>query len=196
MNIGIFGGSFNPVHIGHLIVAHFFIIDFNLEICYFVPNHRSPFKINDQEQLPDHHRLRMLELATASNPQIAIDTFEIDKGGVSFSFETILHFKEKFNSANLYFLIGSDQAYKFTQWKNWETILANANLVVARRNFEPLDKTFLPEKFHALIHFLQNPIIEISSTLVRDLIKRGKPIDYLVPDPVKNYINENKLFTD
>ncbi|MEJ5286350.1 MAG: Nicotinate-nucleotide adenylyltransferase [Candidatus Kapaibacterium sp.] len=194
MNIGIFGGSFNPIHIGHLIIANFFISNFNLDQCYLVPNHKSPFKIEDQEQIADQYRLEMINLAIEGNPKLQVDTYEIKKGGISYSFETVLHFKNKFTSSNLFFLIGTDQAKKFTLWKNWKTILENCYLVVARRDFEPISKDFVPNEFHNSIFFLQNPIIEISSTLIRDLVQNGKSIDYLVPEKVKNYIYRNNLY--
>ncbi|MGB9770850.1 MAG: nicotinate (nicotinamide) nucleotide adenylyltransferase [Candidatus Kapaibacteriota bacterium] len=195
MDIGIFGGSFNPVHIGHLIIANFFVNEFTLDKCFFVPNHISPFKLNDPEQLDDYHRLKMLELAIKGNPKFAIDTYEIDKKAISYSFETILYFKSKFQTANLFFLIGTDQLEKFTQWKSWNIILENANLVVARRNFVETKKDFLPIEYHNKIFFLNNPIIEICSTLIRDLIKANKSIDYLVPEKVKTYIQKNNLYS-
>lgn len=194
--IGIFGGSFNPIHIGHLIIANFFVIEHNLDICFFVPNHISPFKTNENESIEDFHRLKMIELAIRNNPKFAIETFEIDKGGISYTFETILHFKTKYPLSELFLLIGYDQLKLFTQWKNWEIILENSFLVAARRNTNAFDKNLLPPKYQEKILYLENPIIEISSTQIRNYIKTSKSIDYLVPEEVKNYIKMNNLYRD
>lgn len=192
--IGIFGGSFNPIHIGHLIIANFFAWEFELDYCFFVPNFISPFKLEQQELNSVQHRFKMISLAIKGNPKFKIDDYEIQKGGISYSFETILHFKDKFPNSTLFFLIGSDQTDKFTQWKNWETILENSYLVVARRDLRRNIKNFLPRKFLGKINYLNNPIIEISSTRIREFISNNIPIDYLVPKVVQNYIYKNKLY--
>jgi len=194
--IGIFGGSFNPVHIGHLIIAQHFVEELNLDYCYFVPNYISPFKIGDNEIIPSHTRLEMLRLATEDNPKFIIDTFEINKADISYTYQTILYFKNKFPSAQLFLLVGSDQAEKFTSWKNWETILDNANLAVAKRKpevFDPPQYNFPSEYSKKVIH-LSNPIIEISSSSIRNYLKSGRAIRYLVPEKIFNFIISNKLF--
>jgi nicotinate-nucleotide adenylyltransferase len=192
--LGIFGGSFNPIHIGHLIIATFFVTEFDLDACVFVPNHISPFKIEDNELAPDNFRVEMLRLAIEDNPKFFIDPYEINKGGVSYTFETILHFKELYKETELFLLIGSDQAQKFTFWKNWNIILENSNLVIAKRSLSSPNKNFLPGDFLSKVYLLDNPVIEISASMIRERIRKGKPIDYLVPEKVKKYIFQNKLY--
>ncbi len=192
--IGLFGGSFNPIHIGHLIVANFFVCEFGLDYCFFEPAFISPFKLHQQDLVSEQHRLKMISLAIKGNPKFKIDTYEIEKAGISYSFETILHFKAKFPNSSIFFLIGSDQIDKFTQWKNWKIILENSFLVVAKRVFKPINKNFVPLEYEEKIYFLDNPIIGISSTQIREFITRDIPIDYLVPKEVKKYINDNELY--
>lgn len=194
--IGIFGGSFNPVHIGHLIIAEYFTEDLNLDICFFIPNHISPFKVNDSELILGSHRLEMLNLSIQDNPKFFTDDFEIKKSGISFTFETILYFKRKYRDDSLFLLIGSDQIPNFNQWKNWEIILNNSALVVARRNIldaKSTDTNVASEYLEKII-YLNNPVIEISSTEIRNRIKSRKSIKYLVPTNVQSYIESNRLY--
>ncbi|MFN3306502.1 MAG: nicotinate (nicotinamide) nucleotide adenylyltransferase [Candidatus Kapaibacteriota bacterium] len=192
--IGLFGGSFNPIHIGHLIVANFFVCEFDLDYCFFQPTFISPFKLHQENTVSEQHRLKMISLAIRGNPKFKIDTYEIDKAGISYSFETILHFRAKFPNSTIFFLVGSDQIDKFTQWKNWKVILENSYLVVAKRDFKPENKNFVPSEYADNIYFLNNPIIGISSTQIREFISNNIPIDYLVPKEVKKYIFDNKLY--
>lgn len=195
--IGIFGGSFNPVHIGHLIIAEYFVEDLNLDACFFIPNHTSPFKVKDSELISSLHRLEMLNLSIQNNPKFFVDDFEIKKGGISFTFETILHFREEHPNDSLFLLIGADQIANFTQWKNWKIILNNSILVVAHRNIsggmKKIDTNIFAEYPERII-YLKNPAIEIASTEIRNRIKSGKSIKYLVPETVQSYIESNKLY--
>ncbi len=196
LNIGIFGGSFNPIHIGHLIIANFFVSETNLDVCLFVPNSTSPFKFYNKDVADAQHRIKMIALAIKGNPKFKIETYEIDQGGISYSFDTVLFFQNKFPQSSLHFLIGSDQAKKFIHWKNWQTILKYSKLVVARRSFEKVEYDFVPFEFQNRIILLDNPVIEVSATQIRELIRNRKSIDYLVPNNVKKYIFENKLYLD
>lgn len=195
--IGIFGGSFNPVHLGHLIVAEYFVEDLNLDTCFFVPNYISPFKVNDSELISSLHRIEMLRLAVQNNPKFLVNDFEIKKGGISFTFETILYFKREHSNDSLFLLMGTDQIANFSQWKNWEMILNNATIVVARRNgpneTEKIHTNVFSECPEKII-YLKNPIIEISSTEIRSRIKSGKSIKYLIPESVQSYIESNRLY--
>lgn len=192
--IGLFGGSFNPIHLGHLIVANFFVHKFELDYCIFEPTFISPFKLHQQDTTSEQHRLKMITLAIKGNPKFQIDTYEVEKGGISYSFETILHFKAKHPNSTIFFLIGSDQTDKFTQWKNWKTILETCFLVVAKREFKPINRNFVPVEYEEKIFFLNNPIIGISSTQIREFVAQNIPIDYLVPKEVKKYIYDHELY--
>lgn len=202
--IGIIGGTFNPIHIAHLAIAEQFYDQIGLDVCYFVPTYLSPFKleVNDESiEVNAFHRLRMVELALGNNPHFKIDKFEIENQNVSYSYLTIQHFKNKFPNAELYFLIGQDQANHFHKWKNWEFICKNAQLTIAKR----IDENSFPTKERdditsKLIFETKQPIwinnsnMEVSSSEIRERIKDKKSTNYLLPDKVYDYIKENNLY--
>lgn len=197
--IGLFGGSFNPIHLGHLIIASNFVEEFSLQKCYFIPNNISPFKVSPLiEEIPKQHRLEMLRLAICSDERFEIDTFEIERNEISYSYLTVNYFKNKFPQEELFFLIGDDQATEFTKWKNWEEILENSFLVIARRNSHINPKKDIlrkiDNKFHLRIYFLKNPIIEISASKIRQLITTGKDFRYFLPESIYKYIVQNDLY--
>lgn len=197
--IGLFGGSFNPIHIGHLITASTFFDEFSLWKCYFIPNNISPFKVEKTGSvIPKQHRLNILSSAILDDNRFAIDTFEIEKDEISYSYLTVEYFKEKYPNDELYFLIGDDQAIEFIKWKNWQSILYNSYLVVARRNanidFTKDILTKIPVNFHSRIKFLNNPLIEVSASTIRSMIALHKDFRYLLPYSVYSYIVENELY--
>jgi len=200
--IGIIGGTFNPIHNAHLLIAEQFYEQLGLDKCFFVPSFLSPFKVNSEERLISAEiRLEMVKLALGNNPHFIIDTYEIEKGGVSFSIDTINYFYEKFNNSELYYIIGQDQANSFTKWKNWEDIVEKVQLVIAKR----IDDTQFPTRKRDKITneltienkppiWISNTNMEISSKEIRDRIKKGKSTNYLLPDSVYDYIKENNLY--
>ncbi|MGQ9819628.1 MAG: nicotinate (nicotinamide) nucleotide adenylyltransferase [Candidatus Kapaibacteriales bacterium] len=198
--IGLFGGSFNPIHIGHLIIASIFFDEFSLQKCYFIPNYLSPFKADKFKlDIDKQHRLNMLHSAILDDNRFAIETFEIDKNEISYSYLTISYFKEKFPNDELYLLVGDDQAIEFIKWKNWQFILENAYLVVGRRtsniNYKKDILSKIDANFHSRIKFLNNPLIEISSSSIRNMFALHKDCKYLLPKEVYKYILENGLYS-
>lgn len=197
--IGLFGGSFNPIHIGHLIIASAFYDEFSLRRCFLIPNNISPFKITKTDSgISKQHRLNMLRAAIKDDNRFAIDTFEIERDEISYSFLTIEYFKERYPNDELYFLIGDDQAREFTKWKNWQSILENSYLAVARRNANINYTNDILSKIdihlHSKIKFLNNPFIEISASFIRNMITLGRDCRYLLPYSVYRYIVENGLY--
>jgi nicotinate-nucleotide adenylyltransferase len=197
--IGIIGGTFNPVHQAHLVIAGQFTNELQLDTCYFFPCFISPFKkdtISSNENIPGH-RLQMLRIATLSNPKFQVDDFEIVQNGISYTYNTILYLIEKHPGAKLFLLIGSDQALSFKQWGNWENILESAQVCVALRandsDKEPEIIDILMYKFHSPI-ILHTPIINISASEIRERIRQEKSIKFLVPEKVEDYINTHKLY--
>ncbi|MFA6571528.1 MAG: nicotinate (nicotinamide) nucleotide adenylyltransferase [Bacteroidota bacterium] len=197
--IGIIGGTFNPVHNAHLIIAEHFCNSMKLDICIFIPANISPFKVDDKKANENNteHRLKMLELAIEGHPKFRIDTYEISKGGVSYSYDTLQYLKNKYPADILFMLIGSDQALSFHDWGNWEKILQIVQVCVALKN-EDIEKTSLIESIlknevHPPV-FLNSPLIEISSSIIRRRISDSKPIHNLVPAEVEKYILENRLY--
>lgn len=199
--IGIIGGTFNPPHIGHLIIAEHFVNYCNLDKCIFIPANLSPFKTEDDaaKSIAPKSRADMVKLAIQGNEKFEIDTFEIDKRGVSRSIDTIRYLENKYPGDSLYMLIGEDQAKDFKKWASYRDILEKAYLCIADRT------EFLAhgEKKHILDELtfnskkpicIDSPNLEISSTEIRNKIKIGHSIKYLIPKDVLNYIFSNKIY--
>lgn len=189
MAVGLFGGSFNPVHLGHLITSQRVMEIRNLEKIILMPCNISPFKVEASDILDGDTRLRMLELAVGNNPKYEIDNFELKKGGVSFTFNTILHLKQMYSEIEL--IIGFDQLIDFDKWYKAEEIVSEAQLVVLKRE---IDNKWTPNIFTKKAVFVETPAIEISATEIRKRIKAGLSIDYLVPEAVVEYIKRKKLY--
>lgn len=200
MKIGIFGGTFNPVHNGHLIMLKHFIDQLNLDKCYIVPAAISPFKKNfSMFQANDYDRIYMLKLAIDNFPNVEILDYEIVKGGISYTIDTLEYLKNIHADDEFYLLIGADQAIAFDKWKNWEKIVQNSFICIVRRPDiddkymeKNIDEIF--ERYKEKIIFIDAPIINITATQIREKLKNKESINGLVPQSVENYINEKKLF--
>lgn len=201
--IGIIGGTFNPIHFAHLAIAEQFYDQLNLDKCYFVPTFLSPFKIDQgpEVKVEANHRLTMVKLALGQNPHFAIDPFEVDNEGVSYSYLTVEHFKKKYPDKELFFLIGQDQANHFHKWKNWKNICEMSQLTIAKR----IDEKQFPTKTRQDISrrltvndkepiWINNTNMEISSSEIRYRFKNHFSTNYLLPDAVYDYIKANKLY--
>jgi nicotinate-nucleotide adenylyltransferase len=197
--LGIFGGAFNPVHSAHLLIIDIFIDKLALDCCICVPTWVSPFKRENTEQAASpEHRLNMLKLAIEGKTKIEIDDFEIRKQGISYTIDTVRHYREKYFDAEIFLLVGSDNALNFNHWKDYREILELVTLCIANRS--PLNNSDIEKikGFAVYSHnspvFLENPIYELSSTIVRDRIKQGKSLENLVPDKVRQYIEKEHLY--
>jgi len=198
-NIGLFGGTFNPLHFGHIKIAEAFINSLALTKCVFIPANISPFKTDviDNIAIAATHRLNMLACGLAEYPEFEYDDFEIRSGGVSYTYLTLEYFKEKYPDRKLFWLIGGDHIAKFNQWKNYNHILELAELAVVNRNSELCEenKKYLSDLTTGKFKIIDLPLINISSTDIRNRIKDGLSIKGLVPDRTIEYINENKLYS-
>ena len=193
MKTCLFGGTFDPPHFGHLIVAQTIFEAEHFDRIVFVPAHTPPHKI-DAKISPVDARIKMLKIATKDNPNFIISDNEIKRGGVSFSIDTILSYKEetKTNTKKLFYLIGSDSLKQFETWKEPKRILDECRLIVAiRPGFRPSD---IPNWILARVQFANIPRIEISSTQIRQRWLEDKTIRYMVTQPVWEFINENKIY--
>jgi len=187
--IGIYGGTFDPIHLGHLIIAQCFVEQFSLDKCFFVPAKISPFKTDQTTTFSDEERTMMIELSIQGNPLFSVETYELSTAEISYTINTVNYFKEKYPNSELYLLIGYDQAINFDKWKESAKIKEITKVVVARRivNHKEYTDNF-PNNFIAL----NNPIISISSTYLRKRILEKKTLQYLVVDEVWEYIKKNK----
>ena len=187
--LGIYGGSFDPVHLGHLLVAQAAIEELELERLFFVPAAQSPFK-------PDHQpasaavRLQLLRLALAGRIHCEVDDREIRRGGISYTVDTLRGFAAKFPAAKLFYLLGADNAAKLNEWREPAALAQLAEFVVVPR---PGGATAVfPPPFRGRI--LKGFPIGISSSEIRARVKAGRPIDQLVPSAAGSAIREAGVY--
>lgn len=191
MKICLFGGTFDPPHIGHLLIAQTICEAESFDKILFIPVNIPPHK-SVNTLLED--RLNMLEIAIDDNPNFEISDIEIKRGGVSYTIDTIRTIKKQYNisSNKISYLIGSDSLLNFHNWKDPEKILEECQIIVAiRPGFRPSD---IPAWILHKIQFANIPRFEISSTNIRSRWVEGKTIRYLVTLPVWEYINKNKIY--
>jgi nicotinate-nucleotide adenylyltransferase len=191
VKICLFGGTFDPPHIGHLLIAQTICEAESFDKILFIPVNIPPHK-SVNTLLED--RLNMLEIAIDDNPNFEISDIEIKRGGVSYTIDTIRTIKKQYNisSNKISYLIGSDSLLNFHNWKDPEKILEECQIIVAiRPGFRPSD---IPAWILHKIQFANIPRFEISSTNIRSRWVEGKTIRYLVTLPVWEYINKNKIY--
>lgn len=188
--IGLYGGTFDPIHIGHLIMAENFIDELQLDVLFLIPNKISPFKTNSTLLFDDQERIEFIKASIEGNPKILVDDYEIKKEQISYTINTVEYFSKKYPQSELYLMIGTDQAANFHLWKDFKNILRFCKLAICRRSFENEKYEFMNYVDQSLLIFLHNPIIEISSTHIRERILEKKSIRYLVTDKVWKMIIE------
>jgi len=189
--IGIFGGTFNPPHAGHLIVAESVCEQLKLDKLFFVPSYISPHKKRGEDKLAVH-RARMVRLVIRSNPRFDFSDVEVKRKGMSFTYETVEAFYRNYPGCKLFLIIGADNFSEFYKWKNPERILDLASLVVMNRPLHKSGNT--GKKYYTGIRFALVPDIQISSTEIRAMVRRHTSIRYQVPQAVLQYIQRHKLY--
>ena len=194
---GIYGGSFDPIHIGHVALADSAVRECGLDKLIFMPAYISPFK-QDRKVTDGHDRCRMIEAALDANSAFCLSRYELSKQGTSYTVETLRHWK-KLLDGELCFILGFDSAVQVDQWHEGTEILTDYHLITARRpdtdyesGMKKLDS--FREKYGAQITVMEMPPVDASSTQIRNLVKEGKPITGLVPPGVEDYIIEHKLY--
>ncbi|MBN1480523.1 nicotinate (nicotinamide) nucleotide adenylyltransferase [candidate division KSB1 bacterium] len=190
MKIGIYGGTFDPIHIAHLIIAEYAYSDLSLEKLYFVPSYTPPHKRS--KCITSHvHRLNMLKLAVEENSKFAISEFEINRQGPSFTVDTVQYFSAQYHltRSDIYVLIGADNFNDFHTWKEPEKIVSLAQIVVAGRP----NAGMLNSKICDFIS-LHSPLIDVSASMIRKRINQNKSVRYLMPEKVLQYIHLHSLY--
>ncbi|MCQ9208192.1 MAG: nicotinate-nucleotide adenylyltransferase [Omnitrophica bacterium] len=185
--IGILGGTFNPIHLGHLALAKESAELLGLEKVIFVPTNLPPHK-STEELLPADQRYRMIALAIKSNPVFKVSDLEIRRGGLSYSIETVRAFKSIYAHRNLYFIVGSDFLREFSTWKDIAKLSKSCKFVIAQR------PGFVIKRLHKNMQSISITAFDISSTDIRKRIRLKKSIQYLVPEEVRKYILRKKLY--
>ena len=187
--IGLFGGSFNPVHVGHLLVAQAAREELQLDRIFFTPAAMSPFKPGVQ-LAPAAQRLRWLRLALAGQVDCEIDDQEIGRGGVSYTIDTVRNYARCFPKAKLFCLIGADHVHQLPLWRDAAALAKLVEFVVIPRPGQSLAETPAPFRSHPLRGFP----LGVSASQIRDRVRAGLPIDLLVPPAVAEAIQTNRLY--
>ncbi|MCL4543299.1 MAG: nicotinate-nucleotide adenylyltransferase [Chloroflexi bacterium] len=196
--LGILGGTFDPVHLGHLAIAEEARVRLGLSSVVFIPAREPPHKTG-RPLTAAQHRLTMLELAIASNPSFQISTLELERPGLSFTVDTLQAFRERESEDTLlHFIAGTDALHELTSWHQPRHILQLCTFVVVHRpGVDPPDikelTAALPELATRLL-FVEGPRFDLSATELRKRIRRGLPIRYQVPEEVREYIERHGLY--
>jgi nicotinate-nucleotide adenylyltransferase len=189
MKIGLFGGSFDPIHLGHLLVAQAAVEELGLEKLFFIPAAQSPFKPENQPA-PDAVRLQLLRLALAGKTNCEVDEQEIRRGGTSYTIETLRDYAKRFPKAQLLCLIGADNILKLNEWCEANELAKLAEFVVIPRPGESMAE--FPKPFRG--RTLKGFPLGISSSQIRARVKAGLPIDQLIPPFVAEAIRGAQLY--
>jgi len=198
MRVGVLGGTFDPVHAGHIFVAEEARIRLDLELVLFIPAGNPWLKV-DHEITPASHRIEMVRLAIAKHSHFRLCTMEVDRGGPSYIVETLDVLRNKHGYSDLYLLLGLDSFVELPMWKDAERLVNMCRLVVVPRygnNLPELGE--VASKLQGMsaesVVILDSPMIGISSSGIRDRVSKGLPIDYLVPGAVERYIIAHGLY--
>jgi nicotinate-nucleotide adenylyltransferase len=196
--LAIMGGTFDPIHYGHLVAAEGARYEFNLDRVIFVPAARPPHKTGKEMTHPAH-RLAMVERAVYSNSHFEASALEIEREGLSYTINTVNAVRKIHPAAEIYFITGADAVLEILTWKNVEELLNICKFIAATRpgyNLENMEHTLvsLPGKFLNNICTMEVPALAISSTDIRARVAEGRPIKYLLPELVERYIFEENLY--
>lgn len=183
---GILGGTFDPPHIGHLIIADQVLHQLRLDEIRFMPNHIPPHKEIKTDSAPED-RLKMLQLAVEGNKYFKIETIELKRKGTSYTYDTMVQLKKAEPDTEFFFIIGGDM---IDDLPNWHKIDELVKLV----KFVGVDRPFYKGKTDYPVHMIDIPLIHVSSTMIRKKIAAGQSVKYLLPDPVITFIEENHLY--
>ncbi|MBE0645735.1 MAG: nicotinate (nicotinamide) nucleotide adenylyltransferase [Bacteroidetes bacterium] len=193
MNIGVYGGTFNPPHLGHLILAQSAIDALALDRVLLVPAFQSPFKLQS-ESLPAEIRAELLALAVSDNQKLRGEYFEVQRAGVSFTVDTLRHLHERYPDDTLFLLMGADTFLEFHLWKEPDAITELATLAIAERPGYEID--FETHRYGKAARRFSMPLIDISSTDIRRRVREGQSIQYLVPWAVQVFITAQELYRE
>jgi nicotinate-nucleotide adenylyltransferase len=191
MKIGLYFGSFNPIHLGHLIIANHLAEHTDLDQIWMMVTPHNPLK-EKKSLLEDSQRLNLVHLAVEDYPNIKASDFEFKLPQPNFTINTLAHFQDKFPLHQLALIMGEDNLKSFHKWKNYETILENHEIFVYPRITDEI--SVLDLKNNPKIHYISAPIVEISSTFIRQSIKNNKNVRPLLPDKVWKYIDHNNFY--
>ncbi|EEH64256.1 nicotinate-nucleotide adenylyltransferase [Gleimia coleocanis DSM 15436] len=189
-SIGIMGGTFDPIHHGHLVAASEAMSVFNLDQVVFVPTQMQPFKAG-RKVTSAEHRYLMTVIATASNNRFTVSRVDIDRGGTTYTIDTLRDIHQQRPDADLFFITGADALQQIVSWKDSDKLFEMAHFIGVTRPGHKLDASGLPKN---AVSLLEVPAMAISSSDCRARVREGKPVWYLVPDGVVQWINKYGLY--
>lgn len=197
--IGIMGGTFDPIHIGHLILGEAAWRQFRLDEVWFMPAGNPPHKKHREGRATDEQRVNMVQRAIQSNPHFKLSLVEMNPDGYSYTYRTLQRLRETYPDTDWYFIMGADSLTDFDTWREPQRITEACQVVVATRNqMDDTEFRDLLEKrrkeFHHDFLRMDTPNLDISSAHLREMVQAGESIRYYTPDSVLNYIRENKLY--
>ncbi|MBQ7206054.1 MAG: nicotinate-nucleotide adenylyltransferase [Muribaculaceae bacterium] len=192
MRIGIFGGSFNPIHTGHAIIAQHIIGSGLVDQLWMMVSPVNPLKAGNARLVADTDRLRMVEMVTRHIEGVEPSAFEFSMPRPSYTIDTLNALQEKFPDDEFYLVTGADNWQIFDKWRNSEEILAKYHLLVYPRLGYEVN---IPERLKDRVTLVDAPIIELSSTQIRERLANGQSVRYYVPDEVLGYIERNNLYS-
>ncbi len=199
--VGIMGGTFDPIHIGHLILAECAYEQFQLDRVQFLPSGNPPHKKYRADGATDEERLEMVSLAIRDNPHFSLDAEEMRRSGFSYTSDTLVALRRAHPNTDYYFIIGADSLMSFDSWHEPEIISRNCVLLAAVRDGFPMSA--MEEKMNELrsrygteLRLLHTPNIDVSSTELRNWRKKGRSLRYYVPDAVLDYIEKKEVYSE
>jgi len=189
MKIGLYFGSFNPVHVGHMIIANHMAQSTDLDKLWMVVSPHNPHK-NKKSLAKNHDRLHLVILALNDNPKIEASDIEFNLPQPSYTIDTLTYLKEKYPHHEFSLIMGGDNLASLHQWKNYKMILEHHDIHVYKRPTHELPELAQ----HPRVKISEAPLLDISSSYIRKLIKAGKSIEYLVPDKVFHYLKDSSMY--
>lgn len=190
--IGLFFGSFNPVHIGHLILANYILENSDMDELWFVVSPQNPFK-EKKSLLKDHNRLDMVQLAIKNYPHMRASNVEFSLPQPSYTIDTLTYLHEKYPDYSFSLIMGEDNLSSLPKWKNYEQLIKNHHLIVYPRMFEG-EKKQIGYLQHENISLIKAPVIELSATEIRNMIKTGKNVRPMLPPEVFDYLDGSSFY--
>ena len=191
MKIGLFFGSFNPIHIGHLAIAHFMATQTDLDRVWLVVSPQNPLKPK-KTLARDHDRLHLVRLAVENNDRLRASDVEFGLPKPSYTIDTLTYLKEKHPEHQFVLIMGGDNIATLHQWKNYEQLLSGYEIYVYRRpNYELGELATHPH-----VKVFETPPLDISATYIRDCLKSGKSVRYLVPEAVWEYLESGNMYRE
>lgn len=191
MKVGLYFGSFNPIHIGHLIIANHLVEHSDLDQVWFIVTPHSPFK-KKRTLLDDNHRYQMVDRAVEDYPKLRASDIEFKLQQPNYTINTLTYLEEKYPDHEFCLIMGKDNLNSFHKWKNYDLILDRHDIYVYPRiSKKPLETKF---EHHKKIQFINAPIMELSSTFIRNAIKEGKNVRPMLPEHVWQYLDEMNFY--